>query len=106
MNNATKYVVSTTLASADWPTSVPIGRDVVEQITRLKQEDGPELQVHGSSQLIQTLSANGLRRVPPLDLPGAAGQREAALRRRRHRHLRARRRHQPRHIAHNQPAAE
>ncbi len=60
LNNATKYVVSTTLASADWGPSVLIGQDVVEHITRLKQEDGPELQVHGSSQLIQTLIAHNL----------------------------------------------
>ncbi len=60
LNNATKYVVSTTLASADWTPSVLIGKDVVEQITRLKQEDGPELQVHGSSRLIQTLIAHDL----------------------------------------------
>ncbi|HEV8634487.1 MAG TPA: dihydrofolate reductase family protein [Chloroflexota bacterium] len=60
LNAATKYVVSTTLASADWPPSVLIGRDVVEQITRLKQQDGPDLQVHGSSQLIQTLFAHDL----------------------------------------------
>lgn len=60
LNNATKYVVSTTLASADWSPSVLIGKDVVEQITRLKQEDGPDLQVHGSSQLIQTLLAHDL----------------------------------------------
>ncbi len=60
LNAATKYVVSTTLASADWGPSVLIGQDVVEHITRLKQEDGPDLQVHGSSQLIQTLIAHDL----------------------------------------------
>ncbi len=60
LNKATKYVVSTTLASADWGPSVLIGTDVVGQITRLKQQDGPELQVHGSSQLIQTLIAHDL----------------------------------------------
>jgi dihydrofolate reductase len=60
LNAATKYVVSTTLASADWGPSVLIGTDVVGQITRLKQQDGPELQVHGSSQLIQTLIAHDL----------------------------------------------
>ncbi len=60
MNDATKYVVSTSLTSADWPTSVLISRDVVEEIIRLKQGDGPELQVHGSSGLIQTLIANDL----------------------------------------------
>ncbi len=60
LNAATKYVVSTTLPTADWPPSVLIKGDVVEQITRLKQEDGPELQVLGSSQLIQTLIAHDL----------------------------------------------
>ncbi|MDP9371327.1 MAG: dihydrofolate reductase family protein [Chloroflexota bacterium] len=60
LNRATKYVVSTTLASADWGPAVLIGEDVVERITRLKQEDGPDLQVHGSSQLIQTLIAHDL----------------------------------------------
>jgi len=60
LNNATKYVVSTTLASADWPPSVLIGQDVVEQITHLKQQDGPDLQVHGSSRLLQTLIAHDL----------------------------------------------
>ena len=60
LNNATKYVVSTTLASADWSPSVLIGEDVVGQITRLKQQDGPDLQVHGSSRLLQTLIAHDL----------------------------------------------
>lgn len=60
LNAATKYVVSTTLASADWGPAVLIRDNVVEQITRLKQGDGPDLQVHGSSQLVQTLMANDL----------------------------------------------
>jgi len=60
LNSATKYVVSTTLASADWPPSVLIDEDVVGQIARIKQEDGPDLQVHGSSVLLQTLIANDL----------------------------------------------
>jgi dihydrofolate reductase len=60
LNRATKYVVSTTLASAGWPPSVLIKEDVVEQIARLKQGDGPELQVQGSSRLIQTLIAHDL----------------------------------------------
>lgn len=60
LNAATKYVVSTTLASADWSPSVLIKEDVVGQITDLKQQDGPDLQVHGSSRLIQTLIAHNL----------------------------------------------
>jgi dihydrofolate reductase len=60
LNAATKYVVSTTLSSADWGPSVLISDNVVERINKLKQEDGPELQVHGSSNLLQTLIANDL----------------------------------------------
>jgi dihydrofolate reductase len=60
LNAATKYVVSTTLKSADWQPSVLIDRHVVKRISQLKQQDGPDLQVHGSSNLIQTLIANDL----------------------------------------------
>ncbi len=60
MNAATKHVISTTLTSAEWGPSVMIGRNVVAEIARLKEAEGPELQVHGSSQLIQTLIANDL----------------------------------------------
>jgi dihydrofolate reductase len=55
LNNAKKYVVSRTLDRVDWNNSTLIKGDVVKEITRLKGEDGPELQVHGSSNLIQTL---------------------------------------------------
>jgi dihydrofolate reductase len=40
--------------------STLIGDNVVERIAKLKQSDGPELQVHGSSNLLQTLIANNL----------------------------------------------
>ncbi len=55
LNNATKYVVTTTLERADWQPSQLIKDDVVPQLRRLKEQDGPELQVHGSSNLLQTL---------------------------------------------------
>jgi dihydrofolate reductase len=63
LNRATKYVVSTTLDTAEWRNSVlirPGERDVPEQIRRLKEQDGPEIQVHGSGQLIQTLLRHDL----------------------------------------------
>lgn len=60
LNAATKYVVSTTLESADWGPSVLIRENVPEQIARIKEGEGPELQVHGSSRLIQTLLAHNL----------------------------------------------
>ena len=60
INEATKYVVSNQPVSFDWKKTIQIGGDVVAQITRLKQQEGSTLQVHGSSQLIQTLLANDL----------------------------------------------
>lgn len=60
LNNARKYVVSRTLERVDWNNSTLIRGDAVEEITRLKGLDGPELQVHGSSNLIQTLLKHNL----------------------------------------------
>jgi dihydrofolate reductase len=55
INRATKYVVSLTRASDDWEKSVFISGNVVNEIRKLKQGDGPDLHVHGSGELIQTL---------------------------------------------------
>ena len=60
LNDATKYVASRGAPSLTWDRSVQIEGDVAEGVARLKQEDGPELQVHGSGGLIQTLMANDL----------------------------------------------
>lgn len=54
-NNAKKYIASKTLTKLDWNNSELINGDVPEGIKRLKEQDGPEIQVHGSSNLIQTL---------------------------------------------------
>ncbi|HSF83928.1 MAG TPA: dihydrofolate reductase family protein [Anaerolineales bacterium] len=55
INKATKYVASNTLTTHEWHKSVFLSGDVVKEIKKLKQQDGPELQVHGSSHFIQTL---------------------------------------------------
>ncbi len=60
INDATKYVVSNTLTRHDWENSVFIKGDVVEEIRKLKMQDGPNLQVYGSSKLIQTLFQHDL----------------------------------------------
>jgi dihydrofolate reductase len=60
MSTATKYVVSTSLDRLDWEPNVLINQDVVERIRELKAGVGPELQVHGSSVLLQTLLKHGL----------------------------------------------
>jgi dihydrofolate reductase len=59
-SRATKYVVSNTLKSHEWSPSVFLGGNVVDEIKKLKQQDGPELQVHGSGNLIQTLLKHDL----------------------------------------------
>jgi dihydrofolate reductase len=60
INEATKYVVSNTLTSHEWKNSVFIEGDVVDEIKKLKAQDGIDLQVYGSSQLIQTLLKHDL----------------------------------------------
>ena len=55
LNDATKYVASRTPRKLEWSNSIQIEGDAAEGIAALKQEDGPELQVHGSANLIQTL---------------------------------------------------
>lgn len=60
INNATKYVVTKRPLKLDWKTTVPIRTNVVKEIEKLKKTDGPELQVHGSGNLIQTLLKHDL----------------------------------------------
>jgi dihydrofolate reductase len=59
-NEATKYVASRSHRTLEWSNSVPIEGDAAEGIAALKKEDGPELQVHGSGDLIQTLMRHNL----------------------------------------------
>lgn len=60
LNRAKKYVASTTLDRVDWHNSTLLIGDVAEQIAKLKQQAGPEIQVHGSGNLIQTLLKHNL----------------------------------------------
>jgi dihydrofolate reductase len=60
INRARKYVVSHRPVNLDWKTTIPISGDVAEKIKQLKKEAGPELQVHGSGNLIQTLLKSDL----------------------------------------------
>lgn len=54
-NTNKKWVVSDKPAELSWRNSEIITGDVVPQIRRLKEQDGPDLWVHGSGNLIQTL---------------------------------------------------
>ena len=60
LNDATKYVVSSGSPPLDWGPAVLIGGDAAAWIADLKEGDGPELQVHGSGNLLQTLMRHGL----------------------------------------------
>ena len=59
-NNMPKYVVSSTLADPDWNNSTVIGGDVVDEVSKLRQEVDGEIQVAGSRQLVQMLLEHGL----------------------------------------------
>jgi dihydrofolate reductase len=60
LNSARKYVASRTLDSVEWNNSTLLEGDVAAAVATLKQEDGPEIQVHGSGDLIQTLLEHDL----------------------------------------------
>ena len=56
-----KFVVSTTLTSADaWRRSTLVRKNVVEEVRKLKQQPGKNIFVDGSSVLVHTLAQNDL----------------------------------------------
>ena len=60
LNDAVKHVASRGRPHLSWERSQLIEGDVAQGVTALKQQDGPELQVHGSGNLVQTLLRHGL----------------------------------------------
>jgi dihydrofolate reductase len=60
LNTRPKYVASRTLAKVDWNNSFLLKGDVAEEVAKLKAQDGGEIQVHGSSDLLQTLLKHDL----------------------------------------------
>jgi dihydrofolate reductase len=60
LNGARKHVASRTLDEVTWNNSTLIDGDVAEYVAALKDQDGPEIQVHGSWGLIQTLLEHDL----------------------------------------------
>ena len=60
MNAYRKYVVSTTLERAGWANSSLIKGNVVEEVTRLKQQEGQDIGMSGSGTLVQFLLQHNL----------------------------------------------
>jgi len=60
INQAVKYVASNTITDHEWERSLFFGGDVAGHVWQLKQQAGPDIQVHGSAALIQTLLAHDL----------------------------------------------
>ena len=60
VNTATKYVSSNTRTSSQWQPSVFLNGDVADKVARIKQQQGPDLHVWGSGELLQTLMKHDL----------------------------------------------
>ncbi len=60
VNTATKYVASNTRTSSKWQPSVFLSGDIAEKVTEIKQQPGPDLNVWGSGNLLQTLMKHDL----------------------------------------------
>ena len=60
MNDMPKYVVSATLERADWNDSTIIKGDVVDEVSKLKDDPGGPILVAGSATLVGTLIEHGL----------------------------------------------
>ena len=60
VNPATKYVASRTMTAHAWQPSVFLNGDVAEGVAQIKQQQGPDLHVWGSSNLLQTLLKHDL----------------------------------------------
>jgi dihydrofolate reductase len=58
INDGTKYVMSRTMKESDWKNTVFI--DSLEDIEKVKNSEGSDIQVWGSGNLIQTLLENDL----------------------------------------------
>ncbi|HEY9527638.1 MAG TPA: dihydrofolate reductase family protein [Anaerolineales bacterium] len=61
LNSLQKYVVSTTLKSADaWRNSTIIRENVMDEVRKLKEQPGKDIYVDGSSVLVHSLVQAGL----------------------------------------------
>jgi dihydrofolate reductase len=59
-NSMPKYVVSSTLETAEWNNSTVLSGEVAEEVAKLKQEHDGDIVVHGSARLVQALIEHDL----------------------------------------------
>jgi dihydrofolate reductase len=60
VNTATKYIASNTVTSSEWQPTVFLSGDISQNVRELKQQDGRDLHVYGSGNLLQTLFKHDL----------------------------------------------
>ncbi len=60
VNKATKYIASNTITASEWQPSVFLSGDIAKKVSDIKQQQGPDLHVWGSSNLLQTLIKHDL----------------------------------------------
>jgi len=60
LNSAPKFVVSSKLKKAEWNNSTIIKKNVKEEVTKLKNQPGKEIQIEGSAILVESLMEDGL----------------------------------------------
>ncbi len=60
VNSATKYVASNTRTSSNWQPSIFLNGDIAGKVAKIKQQQGPDIHVWGSSKLLQTLIKHDL----------------------------------------------
>ncbi len=59
-NSMPKYVVSSTLETAEWNNSTVLEGDVIDEVSKLRRDVDGDVVVHGSAQLVQALIAHDL----------------------------------------------
>jgi dihydrofolate reductase len=60
VQTATKYVASNTITSSEWKPAAFLSGDIAKKIAEIKKQDGPNLHVWGSGNLVQTLLKHDL----------------------------------------------
>jgi dihydrofolate reductase len=60
LNTRPKVVASRTLDNVNWSNSILLKSDIAEEVAKLKAQEGGEIQVHGSGNLLQTLLRHDL----------------------------------------------